>query len=104
MGWLQILQSDQYDQWMEVLEQSTQYDFYHLPSYHALAEGQGEGRAHLFIYREEQYFIAIPLMLRSVGEITGLEYIGKDYGDATSVYGYVGPITSHSDVPALVLR
>ena len=101
---LQVLQPEQHAQWMNVLAQSFQHDFYHLPAYHALAEEREEGQAHLFLYKEEQYFVAIPLLLRSIAAAPGLARIGKGWWDATSVYGYAGPIASHSNVPASVLR
>jgi hypothetical protein len=101
---LYILRPDQHAQWMEVLEHSFQYDFYHLPSYHALAEERGEGRAQLFVYAEGQYLIAIPLLLRPIDPVPRLARIGEEWWDATSVYGYAGPIASHAYVPASVLR
>lgn len=85
--------------WMAVLAQSVQHDFYHLPGYHRLAEHRGEGTAFLFAYREGTYLIALPLLLRPVDE--------EDAGgwqDATSVYGYGGPIASHERIPTQVVR
>ncbi|MEA3213644.1 MAG: hypothetical protein QOE70_6701 [Chthoniobacter sp.] len=79
---------------MEVLSQSVQYDFHHLPEYHRLAEGRGEGVAHLFTYREDRYLIALPLMLRPVDP-----EIPDGWHDATSVYGYGGPVASHDKLP-----
>lgn len=104
MAKLQALQTEQDAQWMDVLKQSSQYDFYHLPRYHALANEQGEGTARLFLYSEGDYFIAIPLLLRPVWTLPCHAELGKGWWDATSVYGYAGPIASHPDVPASVQR
>ena len=124
MTGLHVLQPEQQAQWMDVLAQSFQYDVYHLPGYHALAEERDEGQAHLWLYTEGNYFVAIPLLLRSIGSVetrrvsarpglrqragenpSGLaEPIGEGWLDATSVYGYPGPVASHSDVPASVVR
>lgn len=106
MARLHVLKPEQQAQWMNVLTQSFQYDVYHLPGYHALAEERGEGQAHLFLYTEGSYFVAIPLLLRPIEAVPGLARIGKGWWDATSVYGYAGPIASHSDsdLPASVLR
>jgi hypothetical protein len=101
---LHVLQPEQRAQWMDGLKQSFQYDFYHLPAYHALAEERGEGQAHLFVCREGNHFIAIPLLLRPIGKAPGLARIGEGWWDATCVYGYAGPIASHADLPASVLR
>ncbi len=101
---LNVLRAEQHTQWMELLAQSFQYDFYHLSAYHALAEKQEEGQAHLFIYREGHYFIAIPLLLRSIGVVPGLAEIGVEWWDATSVYGYAGPIASRPEIPSSVIQ
>ena len=85
--------------WMNVLAQSVQHDFYHLPGYHRLAEHRGEGTAFLFTYREGRYLIALPLLLRPVDEE---DPAGRQ--DATSVYGYCGPIASHERIPKQVIR
>jgi hypothetical protein len=68
------------------------YDIYHLPSYHRLAEEQGEGQATLFVFEMDDDVIAVPLLLRQCAKVSGLE--GEASCDATSVYGYPGPISS----------
>jgi hypothetical protein len=89
---------------MDVLERAFQYDFYHLPEYHALAEEQGEGKASLLVYEEGNDLIAVPLLLRPVETIAGLARAGEGWQDATSVYGYAGPIASRPQVPLETLR
>jgi hypothetical protein len=89
---------------MEALERSFQYDFYHLPRYHSLAEERGDGAAHLFVFREDDYMVALPLLLRPIDTVPGLETVGMGWIDATSVYGYTGPIASHCEMPVPVLR
>jgi hypothetical protein len=80
--------------WLHVLESVEQYDFYHLPDYHILAEHRGEGKGMLFVHREEDAIAAWPFLLRDVQEVEGLEDVGQGYKDATSVYGYPGPLYS----------
>jgi sugar O-acyltransferase (sialic acid O-acetyltransferase NeuD family) len=94
-----VLQSAQEEEWKGVLAQMPQHDSYHLPEYHRLAEERGEGSAHLFAYRDGAYAIALPLLLRPV-EVSG----GEAWSDATSVYGYAGPLASHAGMPASVVR
>jgi hypothetical protein len=89
---------------MAALGRSTQYDFYLLPEYHALAEEQGEGDARLFVYTQDEYTLALPLLLRSLEGVPGFNGKGKGWKDATSVYGYAGPVASRADVPAEVIR
>jgi hypothetical protein len=101
---IQVLTPDQSPAWMQVLEKSTHYDFYHLPQYHALAEASGEGTARLFHYKEGRYSIALPLLVRSLDAVPGLTGDRAGLGDATSVYGYAGPIASHAECPEEVVR
>jgi hypothetical protein len=102
---LSILKPEQQAQWMDALEQSCQYDFYHLPQYHGLAEEQAESSAILFVYREGAFLVAIPLVLRPMGAMPCHQTrVGEGWYDATCVYGYAGPIASHSDMPESVLR
>src|SRR5260221_4392029 len=93
-----VLKTEQQEEWMEVLRRVVQHDFHHLPPYHRVEERRLNATAHLFTYRENDYLIALPLLLRSVGEIA------LGWNDATSVYGYGGPVASHESVPELVVR
>jgi hypothetical protein len=93
-----IVHTDNEAEWTSVLAHSVQHDFHHLAGYHRLAERRGEGRALLFTYRESGYLIALPLLLRPVDEDDpdGLQ-------DATSVYGYCGPVASRERIPDRVV-
>lgn len=89
--------------WQAVLDAAPAYDFYHLPAYHALAERRGEGSARLFVYREGDVTIALPLMLRPLNQEPWMPADQRDAMDATSVYGYAGPLASHEQPGAAVL-
>ena len=91
---MEILTLENKSNWDDIVQSSNCYDFYHLSSYHHIAELRGEGKAYLFVYKENNKFIAIPFLLRPIWEIDGLEEIGKDWFDATSVYGYLGPVSN----------
>ena len=93
------LGTDREAEWTGVLAQSVQHDFHHLAAYHRLAEHRGEGTAVLFTYREHGYLVALPLLLRPVD---GDDPVGLQ--DATSVYGYGGPLASHERIPEQVVR
>ena len=90
-------------EWLRVIEQCAPYDFYHLPQYHALAEGLGEGSARLLVYTEGNHVIAFPLLLRSFDGVEASGAIGSGWMDATSVYGYPGPVKSTEAIPAAVV-
>jgi sugar O-acyltransferase (sialic acid O-acetyltransferase NeuD family) len=94
-----VLRSAQEREWNDVLAKVAQHDFYHRAEYHRLAEERGEGTAHLFAYHDGPYTIALPLLLRRVEASNGGAWC-----DATSVYGYAGPLASHAEIPASVRR
>ena len=78
--------------WLEILYEAAAFDSYHLPTYHRIAEARGEGVARLFVHREGECFVAMPLLVRPIAT-PAASGIGQLY-DATSVYGYPGPIVS----------
>ncbi len=101
---LRILGTDEAAEWERILQRMTQHDVYFLPAYHALAEQRGEGKARLFVYEQDDYTIALPLMLRKVAEVPELNGSAGTWLDATSVYGYGGPLASHTLLPAAVTQ
>lgn len=94
---MQILATAQAREWTAVLERCRQHDFHHLPEYHRVAERRGEGEGRLFAYADAGYTIALPLLLRPVHAEQP-----DGWRDATSVYGYGGPVASHEEIPAQV--
>ena len=97
-----IIPASDADRWMAVLEQVDAYDFYHLPDYHILHEQMGHGSGVLIVFRNRHRVIALPLLLRQVRSVSGLET--SDLMDATSVYGYAGPLVSSeaASAPAFI--
>lgn len=98
-GSMRVLGTDDIAEWLAVLGRSRQHDFHHLPQYHRVAEQRGEGTAQLFVYREDDSTLALPLLLRPIdlAESDG-------WRDATSVYGYSGPLASCDSLPAGAVR
>jgi carbonic anhydrase/acetyltransferase-like protein (isoleucine patch superfamily) len=86
-------------EWQDVLAHCAQHDFYHLPEYHQIEEERGAGGARLFVYREGGHVIAVPLLLRPVDPTAP-----DGWCDATSVYGYAGPVASAAAFPDSVLH
>ena len=89
-----IIYANEVQKWHSVLSQTDRYDCYHLPEYHQLAELEGHGKACLFVYQEAKRLIAWPFLLRNITSREGLEELGQGYIDATSVYGYPGPVSN----------
>lgn len=75
------------DGWRDALRTFSDYDFYHTYDYHALVADSTGDQACLFRYEGAHSAIALPLLIRR-GRIGDVEYT-----DATSVYGYSGPMS-----------
>lgn len=71
-------------------------DFYHTSNYHKLHETADGDQGLLLVYREDTRAVALPIIRRSLTTIDALASRFSDYYDATSIYGYGGPITNHS--------
>jgi hypothetical protein len=101
---MRVLTTSQSDEWLSVLRHcSAMHDVYHLPGYHAVAERRCEGEARLFAYEQAGYTIALPLIIRTLADIRGIGASASTWRDATSVYGYGGPICSHKEMPRAVI-
>lgn len=71
-------------EWDNFLQEVDKYDSYHTYDYHMISTNSNEVPI-LLKYTEGDIIIGIPLLLRSIS--------GTKYKDATSVYGYAGPIS-----------
>lgn len=72
------------DKWTNLIEIADSVDFYHTYDYHQVSKNEGEFPI-LIKYSEGNKIIGMPLLIRKID--------GTKYSDATSVYGYAGPIT-----------
>lgn len=91
-GRLRVIDAGDEAEWTRILGRVQRFDCYHTAGYHRLAELNGEGKAHLFVYEQGGCTVALPLLIRPIEGISGWEDGGKPYSDATSVYGYPGPV------------
>ncbi len=71
------------EDWDKLLREIKTYDFYHTYDYHQLSKGPDE-KPVMLKYQKKRTLIGIPLLIRKID--------GTDFYDATSVYGYAGPI------------
>jgi hypothetical protein len=100
---MRVLTTNQHEEWTGAVQRARQHDFYFLPEYHALAEQRGEGEARLFVFEQAGYVIALPLIIRALADCRAIGGAATTWRDATSVYGYSGPLYSHEDMPPAVL-
>lgn len=70
-------------EWDGYIVRSLRHDVYHSWAYHQL---NLSGEALLFVYEEDQVFIALPLIKRKIED--------SSFFDLTSVYGYAGPVSN----------
>lgn len=73
-------------EWDKTVKASFFYDFYQTRSYHSL-EINADEKGVLLRGENENYTISLPIVIRKIPD--------SAYFDATSVYGYCGPISSH---------
>jgi hypothetical protein len=74
--------------WKAALSKVESYDFYHTYDYHQIAKNK-EDKVVLIKYIEEDKIICLPIIIRKIK--------GTDFNDATSVYGYSGPLQKNVD-------
>ncbi|SMC95200.1 GNAT family N-acetyltransferase [Pedobacter nyackensis] len=78
-----LITIQQKKEWMRYVAESLNHDFYHTWHYHSLVDN---GDPFLFVYQEDNIFIALPLLKRRIEN--------SDLFDLTSAYGYTGPISN----------
>ena len=72
------------EKWDALLSEFDSYDTYHTFDYHMISRLQEESPI-LIKYTEKELVIGVPLLLRNIND--------THYNDATSVYGYCGPLS-----------
>ena len=76
-------------EWDGFLKSVNNYDFYHTYDYHQISKSESDD-AVIIKYTNKKVIIGLPLLIRKIE--------GTDYYDATSVYGYSGPIGSKTPI------
>lgn len=100
-----MIEIDSSEEWQAALDDVARYDFYHRPAYHRLAEARGGGRSILFSGRYEGIGAALPMVIRDVPPVPApAKKNATGLADATSVYGYPGPIAANSELPVHAVR
>ena len=94
MSQYRLISGDNEKAWLDVLVCCGEFDIYHLPSFHRLSRELDEGTPYLISYRNEGFVAALPIVVRPVSHVSGLDEF--NVFDATSVYGYSGPVTNLS--------
>src|SRR5215471_13009014 len=81
-------------QWISLLEQ-VEHDFYHLPGYVATCAGPMQGEAIAFHVEDDGNHLFLPMIVRTLPDFGDRRLDG--WRDASSPYGYPGPIVSIRD-------
>ncbi len=97
---MSVVSADSIGEWNAAL--SGVHDFYHLPFYHRIAKVLGQGEPKLFVYRNNDIKICIPFLIRPINHLKHNDLHGCEWCDASSVYGYAGPVCSHLTIPESV--
>ena len=82
------------EEWTSFMKLVGHFDFYYSYYYHLLSKKDSE-EPMLIAYREADMLIALPLLVRDIEDTS--------YKDATSVYGYAGPLcNAEGEDPAAI--
>jgi hypothetical protein len=88
---IDIIFNEEGSKWNSTIKNMEHYDFYFFNSY------QPEGEKSILInFEEDGYSISLPLIIRPIENTT--------YYDATSVYGYGGPLCSNESIPERIIK
>lgn len=82
-------------EWHEFIDKMYFGDFYYTYDYHKISVNPPDIFL-LFTYQEDDYTLILPLIIRPIPDAQG-------FFDATSVYGYAGPLASHNNIPKEVI-
>lgn len=93
----EVLTARDAERWNQVLSEIGLYDTYHTPAFHRLAEIGAEGTAAMLVHRTSSCTIAFPMLLRDI-DLSPSPGIAAGQKDATSVYGYPGPVASRKEI------
>ncbi|MPY95470.1 MAG: GNAT family N-acetyltransferase, partial [Acidimicrobiia bacterium] len=91
---------DQQREWADALDRVGLEGGYHSLGYHRLGQANGEGTPRLARYTEGAHVILLPFLMRPLDDCVP----EAEGWDATSVYGYAGPLTTTPTPPADVLE
>ena len=91
----QIIHAENKKQWLAALQSCGAYDTYNLPGYCRVCLRFKKGEPYLFFFSDGNHSASIPLLIRPIAEIPGLE--DSKGTDAVSPYGYPGIVSSILD-------
>jgi hypothetical protein len=90
-------------EWDNVVSTMPRYDFFHLSSYHqAVCAMSGNWEPILIVAEKGDFRLALPIIRKAIPTWLDSKACFDSLYDATSVYGYVGPLFSHSEVPTSI--
>jgi len=98
---LEVLATSEPERWNGVLRELSTYHFYNLASFHRLSEIRGQGRAEMLVYREGDFTIVYPMVVRDI-DIPPIAADG--HKDATCIPGLAGPLASAPAIPEDIRR
>lgn len=87
--------------WRYYLDKIKRNDIYYTPEYFEIYQENGEGKAKLFVYKEEENIVYYPFLIREINSLpffrTNSLLGDNKVFDITTPYGYGGPITNIDD-------
>ncbi|EJW19081.1 GNAT family N-acetyltransferase [Paenibacillus alvei] len=89
----------QADEWNQIIRQMPCADVYYLADYLRIYEYNGDGKAILFVYEDDDGMICYPYLMRTITELPWLQAQGWDNPlyDISTAYGYGGPLCNATE-------
>jgi len=93
---VRVYNTQEFDEWNNVLRRFPQTDIYFLPEYHRAHELNGDGTAYAFVAEEDDHVLFYPFFVRSIKKV-GPKLVTGSWYDIETVYGYSGPLCTTAD-------
>ncbi|MFC5531551.1 GNAT family N-acetyltransferase [Cohnella yongneupensis] len=89
-----VVDYDSREEWSEYIRIVGDKDIFYAPEYGHLYEKRGEGKACLFVYRNNGAMVCYPFLIRRIDFPQGLGELAPEgeWFDITTSYGYGGPL------------
>lgn len=93
---IRVLDTSQYEEWDDCLNQMIDKDIYFSVDYFRLFEREQEQRAEVFVFSNHGQMIMYPYLLRNISHLPSIQAAGLqgDWYDISTPYGYGGPISN----------
>jgi len=92
----ELISLDEPQRWAAALDKVSAFDCYHLAAYQRICCAGGAAKAYLYVYEIENDLVALPVLINAPA---GFDWSADSVIDASSAYGYPGPLLGLNTQP-----